>query len=1150
MVHENRTMSQENHTDKPASEIVPVFSPTEGQEDNVQRIGGFDTLEPGTYWRATQDIHNGKYVQIHKGDVHLLMDVHLVLGEFHSVKLLEHPRDGGDGLLHIAIKDFWTSMEPCYEAQSIRQAEQAAVMKEVAGIQEEIILAGANPMESPEVRAAAEKALKELEDKLSQEALMAPESIKKRKDNLAKIHRRAARRSEAAGNPLAVRRVVISNSVSDMIGQKVTSDALAELQHESRRRAVIAEAASGYLTKRTEKMGETLKSLTPYYAEQAQVALAKSKGAISRAKDILTGLESLKLYTGDGCEVVEVVAGDPAPASEKLTLFQAKRYMDESLCLHADINMSFDWESRKDFFDELKDNPALRDLVLPAPRCVVSMAVTRRDIRYYDRKPREAVELMMKNQEVFLLVRNGQNVHVVYSGEPSHECTERLFPTTADLNKPFMGIDGSQLQLEDLKYVKSVEKFDEMALHYKRFLVLLCGLDHREKLFGEFYPEHEALRFMSLDFQSTYFDFVRDDDASVAIGDGLMPVQDWFKEKNKALRSGSRLVATLNLVADGSPGYKRRKYSVELDALKTHGGRAVCIARRDGEHHFIEITGRNTSYGRRGELCNFKCWLDNKESEVTASGWLCMDSVTPAEVARYLNSRNARAAGGIGNMLTLKMVRAVLLADAETQKDLRAYLRKSVLDNGVLGEEGLDDKILLAINTWRSANRGALAPTVDNTAMVTQILNLLYPKERLAPTLQSMVEAFCARVGRKPLRLVRTGKDKVVLYASSTPEEVATVHGAVHWGWVNRIALTVTGKAAQASVKESANRLVWPVVDKLPPDEVEICAWGEPGAAPSWLNAYPEPCPLAEVIEFLRQAKAIEGLGPLLREQHLALRNTGSRVSDRSVFNEATTALGNEVAMAVAECAAVAHSKDKYFAHTLAYLPVAVFQDEGANHLRFWYVAANSLQVIRLLADAVTCDEAIKLALHRFPGHHQSILDEVKGDGKFILLSEKTPIKPLAKATNADALSIVVKNRSGDAHPALGTLKTNEPGGLTKSRRNFYSYGTNREKSSTPMHAKTTAHISHSRAFERLMGVAPIERKAFFKSVNSRVQNIFGVGRDDIQEARKAERKKPFVAARYAGRWVSSLAWDATKNRAVANAHFPRDRLPKSEPEE
>lgn len=1147
MVHENTTMNK-----KTASSDIVVAASGDSTIDNgaVKRLGGFDTLEPGTYWRATGNIEVNDRVVVQKDDVHLLMDVHLVLGDFHSVKLLSHPRDGADHSIHIPIEKFWAGMEPCYNATEVRQQEQAQVMKAVADIQEEIVKTGANPMDSPEVRAAAEKALKELEEKLSREALMAPESVKMRKDNLAKIHRRAARRSEAAGNPIAVRHVVVSDSVNDMIGQKVTSDGLAELQHESRRRAVIAEAAGRYLSQRTEQMGKTLKALTPYYAEQTKVALAKSKGAISRAEEILSGLESLKLYTGDGCEVVTVVTGEGAPPSEKLALFQAKKFMDESLCLFADLDMSFDWESQKDFFDALKVNTALRDLVLPTPRCVVSMAVTRRRLDYSQYSDARLVEAMIQNQSVFLLVRNGDNVHAVYSSQPSHEAAKRLFPTTADLQKPFMGMDGTQLKLDDLKFVQSAAEFDEMALHYKRFLVLLCGLDHREKLFGDFYPEDQSLRFMSLDFQSKYFDFIRDDDESAAIGNGMLPVQKWFAEKNKSLCSGSRLVAVLELVATGSPGYKRRRFSVKLGGLKTQHGRSVSIARREGEHHFIEIAGTTAGYGAKGESLSFKCWLDREDSPVADSGWLCLDAVLPSEINHYLNSRNARAAGGIGNILTLKLARQQLLDDDQTQQALRAFLRKSVLDNKVLNEDGLDDKILLAINTWRSANRGAPAPEVHELPLVKQILNLLYPKERLAPTLKTLVESFCARVNRKPLLLVSTGKDKKVLYATSTPEEVATVDGAMHWGWVNRISLSITGKAGKETVKETANKLVWPVKDKMPADELVICDWhadnaGVAGAAAtnpasSWINTYAEPCTYAEITEFLGQAKTLVSLpiGEILRAQHMALRTDGELLKDHPSLSEASNAL----ALSMANAAHTEFTQQKYFYHKSAYFPVAAYQESGANYVHFCYMATNVLRAMAMLADAETFNTCVETALKNYKSHKRSILNETFAKHSFRFVTSSSPMK----APRGLGFCVPVGSSEPSIVNNVGTLHTHKPGGI-KRRGSFFSYHNNgkRKGDGKPRHENEIVVISHSRTFERLMGVASIDRVQFYKSANKRANNIFGIGRDDIKEARRAERMKRYEPTVYAGRWVSPLVWDAKKGRAVANAHFHREITPK-----
>lgn len=168
------------------------------------------------------------------------------------------------------------------------------------------------------------------------------------------------------------------------------------------------------------------------------------------------------------------------------------------------------------------------------------MATTRRDLDYGDRWTNQAKN--DENRKVFLMVRNGENVHRVFSPVESHLGTGRLFPSRDDQDRIFRGVDGSQIKFEDVAYTAHLSSHARYALHYKRFLLLMCGLDHREKLFGEFYPGPESLHFVTLDFQEKFCRFIHDDD-----GEGLIettprqPVAEWIKEKTltSALVAGS-----------------------------------------------------------------------------------------------------------------------------------------------------------------------------------------------------------------------------------------------------------------------------------------------------------------------------------------------------------------------------------------------------------------------------------------------------------------------------------------------------------------------------------------------------------------------------------------------------------------------------------
>lgn len=57
-----------------------------------------------------------------------------------------------------------------------------------------------------------------------------------------------------------------------------------------------------------------------------------------------------------------------------------------------------------------------------------------------------------------------------------------------------------------MSYTDKLKAHEMVALHYYRFLILCCGLDHRLKLFGEFYDPQDRLSFVSMAFGRSIVD--------------------------------------------------------------------------------------------------------------------------------------------------------------------------------------------------------------------------------------------------------------------------------------------------------------------------------------------------------------------------------------------------------------------------------------------------------------------------------------------------------------------------------------------------------------------------------------------------------------------------------------------------------------------
>lgn len=765
---------------------------------HVERIERFQSLSPGTYWRATKN--NG---DVENDTVLLLLDVREVDGKPHTVVLMGHPEEG-EGTYALLVNEFLDAfvLEPNGEA--VRQREMAAVQEEVNALQRELLVGQHNPTHlAPRIEAA----LKELD----------------------KRHKKAPRKKSALAPILPIspgRELTLSGA----IGTGITEDGVAELQRIAERQAVIAEVQGKWIKEKTDSISRAIERLAPYYAEKAAVALAQTNAARKRAEAIQKGLASLDLYTGKCVDVQTIAHGTPAPANEPLTLMQRKLFADEELAAWADVSERFDaWDL--DTFDEhLAANASLRDQLLPYPRCVVSVAARRRDLDYGN-----AFESLARNKEnkrVFLLVRDGENIHKVVSGQPSHEHARRLFPTRNELDDPFIGVDGSRVTFDDISYVDSMDEADARVLHYKRFLILLCGLDHRLKLFGAFYPANEFGSFMTLPFQERYFRFVRDDEADRLLGAGRPSVDDWVREKNSYLRSGSRVLCAYDrlLTPESAPACVRHDTRQQYRSL-----RWLAEPRR----HF----GEHVVYADKGELCvsvrvKRDSWRELKYPEFDARvsltaalksdaalSFLCLDAVRAEELEWYVHNRQSRVRH-VEFIRLFKKTAAALREEAKAESSARDYLSSAIAGAGLAQGTALTDLIDTAVRAWRAANGGRALPTASDKRELEPLLGYAYSFAHQANELVERVDEYVAKNHLSPLKLTLSGKNRLALYVAVPQKEQR--HDIVEWRWVRRIGLVVKKR----SLASLGDRLVW-LSHRADAGENELKRWPE---LDSWIN--------------------------------------------------------------------------------------------------------------------------------------------------------------------------------------------------------------------------------------------------------------------------------------------------------------------------
>ncbi len=799
-------------------------------ERSTERIDRYQPLQSGQYWRAMRAIPSEG---IDVGTVLLIQSIRWVDDAAHTIILRPHPsKIGTDTTLKVQqedgsvrerwfrytehrflLKEFLAQFEFEPDHQAVRGGEVREVQGHINALQTELLEAQSNPALLARVVA----------DKLrEQQATETPE------DNEAT--------AVVPASPVEPGQGLVSiatGTVADAIGTGITPEAIASLKQAAGREHQIATIKSQWIQGKTGEIAATIKALTPYYEEQAAAALAQTEDVRTYVAKLMEGIESLDLYVGKDVEVTTIREGEAAPSDQPLTFVQKKLMMDEELAVWADIDEWFDFTKEHLFFEALCEHDALVNQIFPTERCVLVMATTRKYIDYGDNWTSSARNA--ENRKVFLLVRNGMNIHRVFSPIESHLGSARLFPARDEQNGIFRGVDGGQIKFEDVAYTDRLSEHQKFALHYKRFLLLVCGLDHRLKLFGDFYEGPASLNFVSLDFQEKHCRFLHDDDGLAMLpGEQRAPLSEWIAEKNAYLRPGSRVLCNWVEIMNpetapaacktvrGGDRYERRYRPADR--------MSVAIAYRDGQSLCVDVAV--SGYANNGEDRSFNCKVTltkfkDGHWDYTDQPFLCLDAVQPEELHWYIQNRDTRR-DNLSYIRFFKHALKFLRAELSSEQDTRQRLAQALAEGAIATGGEASAIIQQAVIAWRAANRGKPLPRFENGTAPAAWKSLLDQMYMLAGGGQRQTEdvaAFVSELGYAPLRLVLSGGAKLVIYAAPTLAEQD--NRIEPHAWVHRITVE-RGKTRYA---EKSRR--WAMLPKAAASETTLHQWPQ---AHEWAN--------------------------------------------------------------------------------------------------------------------------------------------------------------------------------------------------------------------------------------------------------------------------------------------------------------------------
>jgi hypothetical protein len=623
-----------------------------------------------------------------------------------------------------------------------------------------------------------------------------------------------------------------TGTISNVIGSGITAEGIAQLKSAANREHQVATIKAKWIQGKTSEIAATITAMTPFYQEQAAAALAQTEDTRAYVAKLMKGIESLDLYILKDVDVTTVREGVSAPEDVPLTFVQRKLVAEEELAVYMDIDEWFDFEKIDLFFDALRKHDALVSQIFPTERCVLVMAMTHRDIDYgngYTNMARNEA-----NKRVFLMVRDGTNIYRVCSPIESHLKTARLFPSKDDQNRVFRGVHGENVKFEDVAYTDRLAAHEEYALHYKRFLLLACGLDHQLNLFGEFYDGPKTFHFVSMDFQEKYCRFLHDDD-----GSNLLPreqrqaLREWIDEKNSYLRSGSRVLCRWSelMNPETAPGACKEngdRHSGFERRYSPANNMDFVIAYKDGESVCVDIEVSGYSYSKHADR-KFNCKVNL--TKLKDSGYdrvdlpfLCLDAVRPEELHWYIHNRATRV-HHLSYIRFFKEALRFIENELVQERDTRDRLAQALAVGELAYGEDAAEIIQQAVIAWRAANRGKPLPAFQNgeaPAAWTSLLDQMYMLAGEGKRRVDDIAAFVTSLGYTSLRLVLSGGAKLVIYAAPSANE--RDDRLEDHAWVHRI-MVEKGKTKYI---EKSRR--WALLPKSAASETTVHQWDDANA--------------------------------------------------------------------------------------------------------------------------------------------------------------------------------------------------------------------------------------------------------------------------------------------------------------------------------
>jgi hypothetical protein len=490
-----------------------------------------------------------------------------------------------------------------------------------------------------------------------------------------------------------------------------------------------AQAGTALLRQNTK---ESLELLAETVASRREMVLSIQRVVERRVRQAALMAESLSkelrglhriimignLYLGVGEKITVLREGEPASIDSPVVFYQRLRYMDEEcgiINLYEDKPWGIDFRSIHDFYDWLLSDSTHLDALISAPKGAVFLRPTDKR-REYHPDPWINARINERNQEIIILIRNGQQLYTIETdlGLPG----ERTYPNAQEWQSIMVKAKAGDSY--------DADKAGDAVYGYEKTAWLLQGLLDRTEVFQPLPTERIDL--FNLDsYTADQVLFARDDEITLAELNHEL-YKDWRERINAEVGQGSRII-TSSLHGHRSTDryannhqyflrwfYQDHSYPAFPDADVYE---VIAVEEEDKEHyepvrlHFLYNPGDEVTYGAGWEYDPHP-----RKNRVTFrlpiywEEWLNYDALTIEEIDYFIHSRYERR-DYLSMLPTLYSARKYLLAE---------QAREAEFVKLVVGRtEASEAQVWDAISWWKTKNKWKRGLSKDDAKALRMI---------------------------------------------------------------------------------------------------------------------------------------------------------------------------------------------------------------------------------------------------------------------------------------------------------------------------------------------------------------------------------------------------------------------------------------------